>query len=201
VTTTTRRTYDRTLRQARAAETHARIVDAGTALVRERSIGDWRGVTIRAVAARAGVSERTVYRHFTNERALRDAVMARLESESGVDLEHLTLGGVSDAAARIIRLVARTPPSRRAPADPTLSAANRRQHQALLAAVDAEAPGWSPAERRLAAAILDVAWSVGSYERLAVDWGLDRDEATRATTWLIDLVVAAVRADGRPPAA
>ena len=90
-------------------------------------------------------------------------------------------------------------PARRRPVDPTLHDASRRQHEALLAAVGAETPGWSDADRRLAAALLDVLWSVGSYEHLAVDWGLDRDEAIRGTAWVIDLVTAAVR-DGRAPA-
>ena len=44
---------------------------------------DWRDLTFRSVAERAGVGERTVYRHFPTERHLHDAVMERLESEAG----------------------------------------------------------------------------------------------------------------------
>ena len=195
-----RRPYDNRLRQERAAQTRERIVTAGADLVRASSIRDWRGVTIRAVAERAGVNERTVYRHFANERALRDAVMQRLERASGIDLTELGLDGVADAAGRIFRLVSSYMPDARPPLDPTLADANRRQHDALLAAVAAEAPRWSAADRRVAAAVLDVLWAVGSYERLVNDWHLDRDDAIRAISWTIGLVEQAVKRDHRPRA-
>jgi AcrR family transcriptional regulator len=43
---------------------------------------DWDGLTFRALAERAEVSERTVYRHFPTERKLHDAVMERREDEA-----------------------------------------------------------------------------------------------------------------------
>ena len=79
-----RRRYDTTLRRQQAAGTRERIVAAGSALLHRSPIRDWRSLTLRAVAERAGVNERTVYRHFANERALRDAVMHRLEEEAGI---------------------------------------------------------------------------------------------------------------------
>ena len=139
-----------------------------------------------------------MYRHFANEQALRGAVMEHLEDDAGIELAGMGLDDVTDVAGRIARVVAGRARARRPPVDPTLHDASRRQHDALLAAVGAETPGWSDADRRLAAALLDVLWSVGSYEHLAVDWGLDRDEAIRGTAWVIDLVTAAVR-EGRAP--
>jgi AcrR family transcriptional regulator len=194
-----RRRYDNTLRRERAALTRERIVAAGAELVHEASIRDWRGVTIRAVAERAGVNERTVYRHFANERALRDAVMRRSEQEAGVDLTDLQLDGVADAAAHIFRYVSSYPLEARPPLDPTLVDANRRQHDALLAAVKEYASRWTSDDRTVAAAVLDVLWALGSYERLINDWQLDRDEAIRAITWAIGLVEEAVSEGRRPP--
>jgi AcrR family transcriptional regulator len=194
-----RRRYDNTLRRERAALTRDRIVAAGAELVHEASIRDWRGVTIRAVAERAGVNERTVYRHFANERALRDAVMHRTEQEAGVDLTDLQLDGVADAAAHIFRYVSSYPRESRPPLDPTLVDANRRQHDALLAAVKEHASRWTSDDRTLAAAVLDVLWALGSYERLVSDWRLDQHEAIRALTWVIGLVEQAVREGRRPP--
>jgi AcrR family transcriptional regulator len=193
-----KRRYDNRLRRERANETRARIAAAGAELVRRSSVRDWRGVTIRAVAERAGVNERTVYRHFANERALRDAVMQRLEEEVGIDLARLRLDDVGEAAARIVRHVATYPSTGRPPLDPTLAEANRRQHEALLAAVAEHAPGWTPADRTAAAAVLDVLWGVPSYERLVRDWGLDPEEAIRAVTWVIGLVRAAILRGDRP---
>lgn len=192
-TTPSRRAYDSPVRRARAEQTRERIVRAGAELVRAASVRDWRGVTVRAVALRAGVNERTVYRHFATERDLRDAVMQQLEHDAGIDLETMTLDDVGDVAARIAGVVAASRTTRRRAADPTLDDAGRRQHAALLAAVAAESPGLAPAEQRRVAALLDVLWSVSTYEHLVVDWDLDHAEAVAATAGLIDLLVASVR--------
>jgi AcrR family transcriptional regulator len=196
-----RRPYDSALRRERAAQTRERILAAGAELIRGSSIRDWRGLTIRAVAARAGVNERTVYRHFANERALRDEVMHHLEQEVGVDLGRMRLEDVAEAAARIFQHVSAYPLDRRRPLDPTLVEANRRQHDALAAAVERRAKRWPESDRTLAAATLDVLWSVASYERIVVDWHLDHDDAIRAITWAIRLVENAVRDGRRPPRA
>jgi AcrR family transcriptional regulator len=195
-----RRRYDSPLRRERAAQTRTRIVAAGAELLRGSSIRDWRAVTIRAVAQHAGVNERTVYRHFANERALRDAVMQRLEEAAGVDLSQMRLHDIADVTARVLHFASSYPMEPRPPLDPTLAATNRRQHDALLAAVAQEAPRWQPADRALAAATLDTLWAVGSYERLVSEWGLDRDQAIRGLTWVIQLVEEAIREDRRPPA-
>ena len=155
-------------------------------------------MTVRAVAERAGVNERTVYRHFVNERALRDAVMHRLEEEAGIDLAGLRLEDVADAAARIFEHVSSYPRKPRPPLDPTLTEASQRQREALLGAVAARTAGWPEADRVVAAAMFDVLWGVASYERLVVDWQLDREQAIRGITWVIGLVEEAVRAGRRP---
>lgn len=194
-----KRRYDNTRRRELANETRDRIVDAGLDLLRQSTIRDWRGVTIRAVAERAAVNERTVYRHFANEEALRDAIMHKLELEVGVNLPELQLAGVADAAARIFRHVASYPRPAPPALDETLIAARARVHYALLAAVKSDAGNWSTADRTLAAAALDVLWAVGSHERLVRDWGLDDEEAIRAMTWVIGLVEDAIRDGRRPP--
>jgi AcrR family transcriptional regulator len=193
-----RRRYDSTLRRERAGQTRERIVAAGATLLQNSSIRDWQALTIGAVAERAGVNARTVFRHFGNERALRDAVMHHLEHDAGIDLSQMRLEDVADVTARIFRLVSAHPLQPRSPLDPTLQAANQRQHDALLAAVEEKTSEWPVADRRLAAAMFDVLWAVGSYERLVADWQLGSDEAIRAITWVIGLVEEAVR-DGRRP--
>ena len=86
-----KRPYNSPARRQRVAETRERIVAAGAALVREFTTWDWDGLTFRAVAELAGISERTVYRHFPTERHLHDAVMARLEDEAGITYEDVEL--------------------------------------------------------------------------------------------------------------
>ena len=193
------RPYDTTRRREQTAATRERIVTAGSELLHAGSIRDWERLTVRAVAARAGVSERTVFRHFGNEKGLTDAVMHRLEQEAGIDLEGLGLADVAAVAARILEHVASYPMEPRAPLDATLVDANRRQKQALLGAVTAAAGSWPEEHRILTAALLDVLWSVESFERLVGDWRIDPSEAIRGLAWVIGLLEQAVRG-GRSPA-
>ena len=163
------------MRRQRAAETRDRIVAAGAELLHGFPVWNWRALTVRRVAERAGVNERTVYRHFASERELRDAVLARLEEEAGVDLEGLALEDVPTFTARgpRVRVVvparararrATTDARRRAPA-PARRAARRGDRRPPRR--------WPAADRAIAAAMLDVLWSVVSYERLVADWELD----------------------------
>jgi AcrR family transcriptional regulator len=193
-----RRQYDSPLRRQRAAETRERIVAAGADILHHVPIWNWRALTARAVASRAGVNERTVYRHFQSERQLRDAVLARLEQEAGVDLEGMTLDRIQDVAARIFQFVSAFPIEPRTPLDASVAAANLRQRQALMGAVNPWTQDWPAVERTMAAGLLDVLWSVVSYERLVTDWGLEPGDAIRGISWLIGLVDEAVR-DGRRP--
>jgi AcrR family transcriptional regulator len=191
----TRRRYDSTLRRQRAAETRERIIAAGSELLHGSSVRDWRGLTIRAVAERAGVNERTVYRHFANEQGLHDAVMHQFEEEAGIDLRGMQLESVADVTARIFAHVSSYPPDARLALDPTLLDAKQRQHEALLAAVATRAETWTEEDRTLAAAVLDVLWSVASYERMVVDWQMDPAEVTRGISWAIGLVGQAIAAN------
>jgi AcrR family transcriptional regulator len=193
-----RRRYDNTLRRERTARTRDRIIDAAVDLLKQSSIRDWQRVTMRAVAERAGVNPRTVFRHFVNERALRDAVMHRVEEQAGVDLAHLELTGIAGAADRILRHVAVYPLDAHPALDPTLAEASRRQHEALLRAVEPHTARWTAEQRTLAAAMFDVLWAVSSFERLVTDWHLDSDQAQRAVTWAIGILQDAV-AEGRRP--
>ena len=92
---------------------------------------------MRAVAERAGVNERTVYRHFTNERGLRDAVMHRMEEQAGIDLAALRARGHRRRREADLRRGVDAPAARCGPVlDPTLGDASQRQHEALLRALD-----------------------------------------------------------------
>jgi AcrR family transcriptional regulator len=192
------RRYDSPVRRQRALETRERIVEAGCKILRKSSIRDWRALTLRGVAEEAGVNERTVYRYFGNERGLRDAVMNRLEEKSGIELDGMRLDDVAGIAARIFAHVSAYPARHKPPLDPTLTDANRRQRDALFAALAEDTADWLASERASAAALLDVLWSVATYERLVSDWGMDRDDAIGTVTWAIGLVEDAIREGRRP---
>jgi AcrR family transcriptional regulator len=187
-----RRRYDSPIRRQRAAETRERIVLAGAELLHGFPIWNWRALTVRAVAERAGVNERTVYRHFASERDLRDAVLQQLEEEAGVDLRGLTLAEVPDVTARILEYSSSFQLAPRTERDATVAAANARQRGALLAAVTERTRGWSDDDRALAAAMFDVLWSPVSYERMVVDWDVDAKEAIRGITRVDGLIQDAI---------
>ena len=197
-----RRTYDNSARQEKAAQTRERIVAAGSELVHAFDTWNWRDLTFKAVAERAGVGERTVYRHFPTERHLHDAVMLRLESEAGVSYEDVDLTNIGEVSARVFASLQRfsVRKSVETPQDPTFVGVDVRRRDALMRAVSASAPGWSDAQQRVAAGLLDVLWNVPSYERLVGVWGIDGHEATDAIGWLMAKVVAAIEEDDPPPA-
>jgi AcrR family transcriptional regulator len=196
--TSTPRRYESPVRRQQALETRERIIEAGCKLLRRSGIRDWRALTIRGVAEQAGVNERTVYRYFGNERGLRDAVMNRLEQKAGIELEGMHLEDVAGFASRIFSHVSAYPGRPMPPLDPTLSDANVRQKNALLAALAERTSGWTASERTSAAAVLDVLWNVATYERLVTDWEMDRDQAIETVSWAIGLVEDAVRQARRP---
>lgn len=186
------RSYHSPARQKAAAATRERIVDAGTQLVHGFTTWDWDELTFRAVAERAQVSERTVYRHFPTERHLHDAIMGRLEDKAGIAYEDVELGNLADVTARVFDALKRfaISDSIGTPHGSAFVGAETKRHDALVRAVaTASLPD---AQRRALAGLLDVLWSPTTYERLVGAWNLENTEAVDAVQWLITKVVAAV---------
>jgi AcrR family transcriptional regulator len=200
--TTERRRYDSPVRRRQVAETRRRILDAAAALVRGYPTWDWRALTFREVAERAGVSERTVYRHFATERELHDAVMRRLEEDAGVSYRSLGLDDLARVTALVFTARASFAVAPAVTDDPTFAAEDRVRRDALLAAVTAavtgEATTWTDREREMAAGLLDVLWNVPAFERLVAQWGLPADDAMASVTWAIDVIVGAIRSGDAP---
>ena len=188
------RRYDNSSRREQAAATRDRVVAAGAELLRESPVKDWANVTVRAVAERAGVSERTVYRHFGTEKGLRDAIMARNEERAGIDLGSVHIDDLAEVAAKVLRFASDYPRTPEPPLDATLHEADARRQAALLRAVEECTPTWSEQEQLRAAALIDLIWSINSYERLLSGWQLDSESAIDVVRWGVALVVAAARA-------
>lgn len=195
-----RRRYDSTARRRKADETRDRIASAGADLAHGFDTWDWRELTFRAVAERAGVAERTVYRHFPTERHLHDAVMERLEREAGIHYEDVDLANLSDVTGRVFASLERfrVLDTTRGPDDPTFRGVDERRREALLRSVSEAAPDWSEKQRHATAGLLDALWHLPTYERMTGAWGLPGSEATDAVVWLMAKVLQAID-DGDPP--
>jgi AcrR family transcriptional regulator len=190
------------VRRQRAAETHESIVAAGIEIAHERAPWNWSSLTVREVAARAGVNESTVYRHFESERNLQDAILRRLEAEAGITtLSGLRLEDLTSITERSFTFVSSFPLEPRTnPGGPALEL-DRQRREALLAAIAPATAAWPRQDVRMAAAGLDVLWSLVNYERLVAAWELEPAEATRALTWVMRLAIDAIERGARPGAA
>jgi AcrR family transcriptional regulator len=194
-----RRAYDSPVRRQRAAETRQRIIAAGAELAHASSNWSMRDLTVRAVAERAAVNERTIYRHFATERELRDAILGHLQEEAGVSLDGLELQDFAALAARLVGYFSTFATTPRVINDPTLLEVDHRRRAALLKAIEPATPTWSDGDRAIAAAALDVFWSVSSHERMTNVWELDEQDAARAVSWVVGLVQQAIESGTPPP--
>jgi AcrR family transcriptional regulator len=198
-----RKPYDSPMRRQAMEETRERIVAAGVEIVRGYKTSNWDDLTFRAVAEHAGVSERTVYRHFPTERILHSAVMGELAKEAGVDYEAVTLATIANVSRRVFRALGSL--DLQTAADPLQDAAfteqDRQRRDALLRAVASARPEWPKSQQVRLAAALDVLWSVSSFERLIDQWELQPKKAMDVIAWTIDTIIESSSANGerRPP--
>jgi AcrR family transcriptional regulator len=163
-------------------------------------------LTYAAVAARAGVQERTVYRHFPTKAGLEAAVWSWITGTlthttfeaSTVDelvaAMRTSFGGF-DAGAPLIVSMLRSSQG--------LEVRRRQQpaRQAMFErCVDVALPGAAPDVRRRAAAALQVLYSATAWEQLRNFWDMEATEAADVIELAIRSMLAGLQRDDRPPA-
>ncbi|MCU1603354.1 MAG: regulatory protein TetR [Frankiales bacterium] len=191
--TTASRRYDSPARRRQQEQTRERILDAAVEIAREQDDWDWHGLTYRAVAERAAVGERTVYRHFATSEDLHDAAMRRLIAAAGISYDDMTLDDVALLARRFFRALPRFRVRPPASGGPAAQQADRRRREAVLRAVSAETSDEALARR--SAAVLDVLSTQAAYERFVGTWGMSPKQAGEAVTWVVDLLGQELRRD------
>jgi AcrR family transcriptional regulator len=192
------RSYNSPLRQQQASTTRDRIVTAGADLARKLPIWDWRAMTFKAVGERAQMNERTVRRYFATERSLRDAIHQRHMQECGVDFSSLELADFADAAIRVHGYLLGFSFAPRETPDPGLTAMDTERRASLLNSIARATPSWSPTDRLIAAATLDVFWTPLNFERFSSAWKLDEPNIARLIRWAIATLQDAIK-DGKRP--
>jgi len=187
-------------RAARKEEAQARILDAFIALLTEGA----PDVSHDAVAARARVARRTVYRYFPDRTALMDAALMRVRELAGPQVAYpasaeellATLEPIYtgfDAIAPIA-IMLRTTPQGRA----LRLAQNARRVASYTEALAEAVRELPPEDRKLATAMLQVLHTTPWLE-MHDHWGLDGRQIARATGWAVRTLLADLkRRQGAP---
>jgi AcrR family transcriptional regulator len=189
--------YRSSLRQEQAELTRRKITRAAVDLLDAR--GGPEGITFKAVAAGAGVTEITVYRHFPTREALLQGVWGRLNEEMGPQIgmpqdeaalidQHGRLFAGFDRLAPQILAALSTPQGKEMRA-----ALNEERRTAFLGIVDEAAPGLGEPERTRAAAVLQLLHSAHAWASLREQWNLDGAAAGEATRWAIETLLTKLR--------
>lgn len=180
-------------------DTRERIEDALIALMAEGE-----RINHDAVAARAGVSRRTLYRYFPDRDALMRAVAERVRAlagptvrfpESAADLLATlpTIYAGFDGIAPIVTVVRSTPQGRAA-----RLAEKERRTAAYTAALAPEVAALPPRDRRLATAMLQVLHTTPWLE-MRDHWDMTGEEIGEACGWAVRVLLADLaRRGGRP---
>lgn len=182
------------LHEARAALVRDRVL-AGVGVVLDAG----EELTFQRVAHAAGVSERTVYRHFPTRDDLMAAVFdwanARIGFEGEQPRDASTMATMIetvfpgfDSIAPVVDALLTTAEGRRA----RLANIDARR-SAAVALVRAEAPGLDDATTIRLAAVVQVLGSATTWQALRDLWDLDGAEAATTVTTALDALLAGAR--------
>jgi AcrR family transcriptional regulator len=189
-----KRSYDSPLRRAQAAGTRDRILEAVSELVAAGAIGE---LTVPAVAARAGVTVRTVYRHFPTRTDMVDAMQKWALQRMGAltwpkDVNELLAFPVPlfEAFDRNRPLVE----AQLGAAGIAVRREGKERRVELLRGTLAEVLARCPADmQRGALGVIKHLLSASAWQALRDDVGLDGTQAGRAVTWAIGVLVEDLR--------
>lgn len=184
------------------AMTRNRILDAALDLMAQ---GD-AALTIASVAQQAGITDRTVYRHFATREALLEAVWPRMQARVASkgfprtaqaliqtprelfprfdENQNLVRASVYSESGREVRLKS-----------------NTERQAAMLACVEEALPGLSGAAKRRRAAILQLIDSAYAWAVMKDFWDLDGVEAGEAAAEAIAILLGHAPPADEPPAA
>ena len=199
----TSKPYNSVLRERQAAQTRELILDAVTTLIADRRADE---VTTREIAAAAGVSERTVYRHFPDRDSVLEGLSQRMSGVDGVKPSFgLGLDDIAPTSRRLMALLDEHYVTARAEAvfnaDPRRFAAdtqaNTREVRELMAR---ELPELDEREQLRIAAVIRCLVSTQAWLRMREEFGVPGVESGPVVAWVIDIIIRELRAGNTPNA-
>jgi AcrR family transcriptional regulator len=176
--------YASPLRARQKADTRSLILETVERSLRDRSLAN---LSLATVAREAGITERTVYRHFATREQLIEATWAAVNDSIGIkDFPRTAqelierpkkLFPAFERRGEVIRAMLASPQGRE-----MRLRANQRRQAAIRAAVKSARPNLrSPALTRLCASV-QVLCSASGWVTMTDYWGLDSAEAGRAAS-------------------
>jgi AcrR family transcriptional regulator len=179
-----RPSYNSPLRERQKADTRELILQTVEQLLKDRSLEQF---SLADVARAAGITDRTLYRHFETREALLEATWARVNDAIGIrtfpasaeELVSLPLRVFPgfEQRAEVIRAMLTSPQGRE-----LRLRVNEQRQAAIRSAVRQAKPTLrEPALTRLCAAV-QLLYSATSWATMRDYWGLDSAEAGRAAS-------------------
>jgi AcrR family transcriptional regulator len=200
---TTGRTYDSPLRERQAQQTRDEILDALAALLADRGVDD---LTTKELARAAGVSERTVYRHFPDRMALVEGLTSRfVDSTDRVPVVPERLEDVKPLAVELMRVLEAHDVEAQAEAllnaDPRRYSESTRVHtRQFRELVDATFPELDDGQQTSIAAVVRVLVSAQTWLRMRTEFAIGGTASGPLVAWVIDAVINEVERGNPPPA-
>ena len=187
--------YESPLRDAQKEETRKRILDAAAALIETVSPN---GLSFAAIAKQAGVQERTVYRHFPTKDALLESLWGWMDPRIGIKSfpqseEELVafparVFPAFDDNEQLMRAFWSSPQGRE-----FRLGMNDKRKAAIRKSVSAATEEMDPREAAWLTAAVQLLYSGAAWMTMKDYWGFSGDEAGKASSFVIGLLMKAAR--------
>jgi AcrR family transcriptional regulator len=199
------RPYSSRLRERQAQQTRELVLDTLTDLLATRRADE---VTTRDLARAAGVSERTVYRHFPDRQALLGGLSERLFRLTGDGPPGGPIESVDDLPRTAVQLMASLDDFHVAAraealfnADPRRFSPATRQNTEQFRQVISEAfPELNEREHVRVAAVIRCLLSSQTWLRMREEFGVAGVESGPTVAWVLDTIFNEIRRGRRPDA-
>lgn len=185
------RTYESPLRAEQVDRTREKLLDAGVDLVSQGG----EEVTIRQVAAHAGVSVPTAYRYFPDRDSLHEAIGGAINAKVLAAIQPVTSEDIPEWSRAIYKAFEENDKFMRAQLNTRIGRSIRRKsqkarNQKVLEVVANSFPGASAEAHHRFAALCRTLVSINAWITLHDDWGIDGDDAGDLVAWAITTLLA-----------
>jgi AcrR family transcriptional regulator len=192
-----KRGYKSELRAQQAAATRELIIKTAA-----ESFVPWStDVPFDKLAERAGISVRTVFRHFPTQRDLVAVVAPYLEERSGWRPEEMTADNLAEMSrstfAYFGELLARGTHDSD-PMPPALRELRRRRTVPIERAIGPLTEGLDPGLARAVLALLSGLTRLHFLRAMHEQWGVGGEDAGKAVEWAVSALLAALRERQKP---